>query len=119
MSVVIEAEPVPLVRLDNGTIRIEGTRIPLERVVYSWLMGESPEGIVESFDSLKLADVYAVISYYLNHKAEVETYMREREAEGERIRTEMEKLFPPEGLRARLLARREAQEKAEREGKQR
>ncbi|MGH9943472.1 MAG: DUF433 domain-containing protein [Pyrinomonadaceae bacterium] len=116
MSLMIEAAPVPLVRLDNGTIRIEGTRIPLERVVYSWQMGESPEGIVESFPTLDLADVYAVISYYLNHKAEVNQYISEREEEASRIQAEMERRFPPEGIRARLLARREAQEKAKREG---
>ena len=40
--------------------------------------GDTPETIVENFDTLKLADVYAVISLYLNRTAEVETYLRNK-----------------------------------------
>ncbi len=33
---------------------IEGTRVSLDSVVYAFLRGESPEGIVESFPTLTL-----------------------------------------------------------------
>jgi uncharacterized protein (DUF433 family) len=38
----------------DGSYFIEGTRIPLDSVVYAFLRGESPEGIAESFPVLGL-----------------------------------------------------------------
>lgn len=98
--------PVPLTRLENGVLRITGTRIPLERVVECHKRGESPELIVESFDTLRLADVYAVISYYLDHKEEVEEYMRQQEEEAEKLRLVIEARQPPRPSFQELLARR-------------
>jgi hypothetical protein len=59
---------------------------------------------VQAFPTLKLEDVYAVIAYYLKNRSEVETYVRQAEAEGERIRREIETQQPAlVGLRERLL----------------
>ena len=49
----------------------------LDSVIYAWQSGESPEQIVDDFDVLSLADVYAVISYYLQHRADVDAYLRQ------------------------------------------
>lgn len=57
---------------------------------------------------VSLADVYAIFAYYLRHRPEVEIYLAEQEREGEEIRTRIEAAFPPEGLRAKLLARLES-----------
>jgi uncharacterized protein (DUF433 family) len=66
---------VPL-RTDNqGKIRVGGTRVLLELVIHAFQQGESAEGIIDSYSTLKLADVYAVIAYYLTHRAEVDAYM--------------------------------------------
>jgi uncharacterized protein (DUF433 family) len=103
----IAAQPVPLTRDDSGTLRVNGTRIPLERIVEAHQAGATPETIVQWFDSLRLADVYSVLSYYLNHPDEVETYLREREAQAAEVRRRIEAGQPPRpGLRAELLARR-------------
>ena len=106
MSLVIESPPVPLRRDERGVIRVGNTRVPLDTVVYAFNQGSSPEEIVLSYPTLGLADVYAVVNYYLYNRAEVDDYLRQREAEAERIRKENEQRFPPEGIRARLLARR-------------
>jgi hypothetical protein len=53
-----------------------------------------------------LVDVYSVITYYLRHKSEVDTYLKKREDEAGRVREEVERRFPSAGLRERLLARR-------------
>jgi hypothetical protein len=50
--------------------------------------GATPEQIVMDFDTLKLADVYAVIAYYLRNEPEVEAYLADREAETERRESE-------------------------------
>ena len=98
--------PVPLSLDASGTLRVRDTRIPLERVVHAYLDGASPETIVDWFDTLKLADVYIVVAYYLTHKETVEAYMRQREQVAEEVRRKIEAAQPPRaGLRAELLAR--------------
>ena len=54
--------PVPLRRDPNGKIRIGETRILLELVIHAYLRGESVEEIVDSYPTLKLSDVYAVLA---------------------------------------------------------
>jgi uncharacterized protein (DUF433 family) len=98
---------VPLTRLPDGTLRVTGTRIPLERIVESYKEGDSPETIVEDFDTLQLADVYAVITYYLNQTEEVEAYLRKQEADGDEMQRKIEAEMPvPKELRERILAAR-------------
>lgn len=101
----LEPGSPPLSKDSNGVIRVGGTRVPLERVVYAWKSGESAEGITESYPVLALADVYAAIAYYLRHHEEVDAYIEEQDREADRVQEGMEKRFPPEGLRKKLLAR--------------
>jgi uncharacterized protein (DUF433 family) len=106
MSLVVEASPVPLRKDEHGVMRVGNTRVRLDTVITAWKQGDSPEQIVDSFDVLDLADVYTVISFYLNHRAEVEQYLAQNRQKGERLRAEMERRFPQAGIRERLLARR-------------
>lgn len=111
---VLEPRPVPLTRLDNGVLRVTGSRIPLERIIECYKAGETPEGIVESYDTLRLSDVYALISYYLDHTEAVEEYIREQDQEAEAIRRMIEASQPPRpGLREELLARWARREKGD------
>ncbi len=105
------AVDVPL-RVDaQGKIRVGGTRVLLELVIRAFQNGESPEGIVEQYSALKLADVYAVLAYYLTHRDDVDTYMRQADQAADRIQHEIEAKYTPEtlALRARLRARRDEQ----------
>lgn len=104
-TVTVEPEPVPLVRDEAGRLMIEGTRVPLDVIVMSFKQGKSPEAIYASFDTVALADVYAVLACYLRHRAEVEAYLAEQERLGTETQARIEAEFPPEGLRAKLLAR--------------
>jgi uncharacterized protein (DUF433 family) len=56
-----------------------GSRVSLESVVYQFLQGESPEGIIQSYPSLSLLQVYGGITYYLAHRAEVDEYLKRGE----------------------------------------
>ena len=69
-------------------------------------MGETAEGIAQSYPSLRLADVYRILGYYLRHRDTVDAYVAGREREAGRLRQEIEADLNPTGLRARLLARR-------------
>jgi len=54
-----------------------------------------------------LADVYAVIAYYLRHTQEIEEYLAKREKQGEEIRKKIEAgQRDLTEIRARLRARR-------------
>ncbi|MGH9839823.1 MAG: DUF433 domain-containing protein [Blastocatellia bacterium] len=96
---------VPIMTDIDGVIRVGGTRVRLDTVVYAYNEGATPEEIVEQYPSLDLADVYAVIGYYLQNRAEVEAYLNERQIERERVKQVNEARFDPQGIRDRLLAR--------------
>ena len=99
-------DPVPLRTDDDGVVRVGGTRIPLDTVIVAFRLGETAEGIVESYPTLRLADVYQVLGYYLLHREAADTYIAQREGEATQLREEIEADFDPTGVRARLLARR-------------
>lgn len=102
---------VPLFEDGQGGLRVTGTRVLLERIVHAFEDGATPESIVQSYDTLQLADVYAVLTWYLRNKTEVEAYMRERSEKAEDIRRTIEAKQPGRAeLRARLTARRNHKE---------
>jgi len=105
MTITIDTEPIPLIVDPNGTIRVGNTRVTLESVVAAYLEGATAEEVAQQYPSLVLADIYAVIGYYLRRRSEVEDYLQIRRRQTEEVRKQNEARFPPEGLRARLLAR--------------
>lgn len=108
MSLTITAEPVPLTVNTDGVVLVSGTRVPLDTVVAEFKQGATAEEIAEQYSSLKLADIYAVISYYLRHQSDVEAYLQQQQQRAQEVRVENERQFPSHGLRDRLLARRQA-----------
>src|SRR5438309_11151789 len=85
MNMPIQAVAVPLFDDGQGGLRVSGTRVLLERIVHAFEDGATPAGIVQSYDTLHLADVYAVLAWYLRNKAEVGEYLRKRAEEAEVI----------------------------------
>ena len=106
MSLIISAEPIPLIVNADGVVLISGTRVPLDTIVVEFKQGATAEGIVEQYSSLNLADVYAIISYYLRHQSEVEVYLQQQQQRSQAVRQENERRFSSNGLRDRLLTRR-------------
>ena len=89
---------IPL-RLDaTGAIRVGETRVSLPSVLIAFQQGETPEQIVHSFPTLDLSEVYAVITYYLANRAEVDAWLDLETAEGKRIQREAEARFDHKGL---------------------
>jgi uncharacterized protein (DUF433 family) len=111
MTLNIQTDAPPLRVTKEGVVRVGNTRIPLETVIEMFHEGASAEQIVDSFDVLSLADVFAVFSYYLNHRAEVDDYMRASAEDAEQVRREIEARQPDMfTLRQRLLERKAARE---------
>jgi uncharacterized protein (DUF433 family) len=67
-------------------IRVGETRVLFELVVRSFRDGNAPDDIVREYPALSLADVYGAISYALQHPAQVETYLRERQQNAREVR---------------------------------
>jgi uncharacterized protein (DUF433 family) len=106
MSLLVPPDPVPLASDADGVVRVGSSRVTLDTVVAAFREGMTPEGIVEQYPSLRLAEVYSVIGYILSHPEQVETYLRGRQLLADEVRRENEARFDPAGVRDRLLARR-------------
>lgn len=106
MKLSIEPETAPLTTDNDGVVHIGKSRVTLDTVVYAFNGGANAEEIRERYPTLQLADIYSVIGYYLRHRTEVDSYLKDREAFRAKVRRENESRFPTTGLREKLLARR-------------
>src|SRR6266478_2206373 len=114
---MLDFEPLtvvePLREEPSGVLRVGKSRVLLELVLHAFKAGATPEAIVQSFDTLNLADVYAVISRYLAAPGPFEEYLRLREEVAAEVRRKIEEFQGAQGnLRAILLARAKAEEEA-------
>jgi uncharacterized protein (DUF433 family) len=109
----IDFEPltvaVPLREEPAGVFHVGKSRVLLELVLRAFKAGATPEAIVQSYDTLNLADVYAVFSCYLAAPAPFEDYLRQCDEAAVQTRRKIEAAQGPQGnLRAILLARAKA-----------
>ena len=96
---------VPLETDADGVVRVGDTRVTLDTVITTFKNGATAEEIAQQYP-LHLADIYAVISYYLRHTQAVEDYLSKRQEQAVKVREENETRFDPTGIRERLLARK-------------
>lgn len=110
MTTLETSQTLPLQLTEDGTILIAGSRVSLDSVVHHYKLGASAEQIAQKFPALDLADVYAAITYYLNHEGTVEEYLRQQEAKGDEVQKKIESephyQKTSAELRARVLARK-------------
>ena len=110
MTIVLAAETPPLTADAGGVVRVGTTRVTLDTIVSAFQDGSTAEEIAEQYPSVTLAQVYAVIAYYLAHRVEVENYLMIRARQTGEARQANERLFSSVGVRSRLLARQAAQQ---------
>jgi uncharacterized protein (DUF433 family) len=102
---------VPLREEPAGVLRVGGSHVLLELVLRKFKAGATPEAIVQSFDTLYLSDVYAVVSRYLAAPEPFEEYLRTRDVVAAEVRRKIEESQGPQSdFRAILLARAKAKE---------
>ena len=78
----------------DGGYFIKDTRVSLDSVVYCFLRGESPEGIVESFPALGLEQVFGALTFYVANREVVDQYLHEGRREFEALRNQASQLNP-------------------------
>ena len=96
--------------LSEDDIRIKGTRIGIETVLYESLhLSQTPEEIIARYETLTLEEVYATILYYLQNPIKIGSYLANNLEYCQRFREEYEKNPPPGVVRLRkLIAERQA-----------
>jgi uncharacterized protein (DUF433 family) len=106
MATTAPAIEIPIHTDDHGTIRVGNTRVTLDIVIARFQQGNTPEQINQSFPTLKLGDIYAVISYYLQNQPEIDAYLLQQDAAAEQGRRDIEAGQPQMlDLEARLRER--------------
>ena len=96
---------IPLLSEPNGVIRVGGTRVTLETLIYQFKNGSTAEEIVFQYPVLDLADVYAVIGFYLKHQVIVENHLIQVKNKSEQFRVVIQDKFSSGGVRQRLIQR--------------
>lgn len=62
--------------LDNGTtIRIKGHRVGIDMIIERFNAGETPEHILSQFETIRLEDIFAAITYYLHHRERLDAWL--------------------------------------------
>lgn len=97
------AMDIPLQTDEYGVIRVGNTRVTLATIIACHQSGDSPETIHEGFPDVSLADIFAVIAYYLANQAEVDSYLTEVYAEADARRQEYEASHPEAEVFSRKL----------------
>jgi uncharacterized protein (DUF433 family) len=78
----------------NGGYYVAGTRVSLDSVIYAFLRGESADEIADAYRAITLEQAYGAIAWYLANREMVDEYLRQGEAEFERLRQESRRKFP-------------------------
>ncbi len=91
----------------DGVIRFDDSRVPLDAIVIAFKQGAAPEEIASQYPTLRLADIYSAIGYYLNNQDKTEAYLKTRQANAQKLRQKVEAhQGDRQSLRERLLARK-------------
>jgi hypothetical protein len=97
---------VPLRENPPGVFRVGASRVLLELGLRAFKAGATPESIVQSYDTLNLTDVYAVVSRYLVDPAPFDDYLRRCDDVAAETRRKIEKFQGAQGdLRSILVSR--------------
>ncbi|MEX0716877.1 MAG: DUF433 domain-containing protein [Planctomycetaceae bacterium] len=92
-----------IVRTSQGGLRIAGTRVGLESVVYAWRGGETPEQTVANYPTLSVEQVHGALAFYFRNREAIDRYMLDLEVLFEKLRSESEE--QNREFRERLLQR--------------
>ena len=83
-------DDTPLARDAGGTIRVKGSRLILDLLVFRYQQGDTVEEIHECFPSASVEQIQKILSWYLANQSEVDEYIRKRDEEAEILRREIE-----------------------------
>ncbi|HEX6800482.1 MAG TPA: DUF433 domain-containing protein, partial [Ktedonobacterales bacterium] len=68
----------------NGEYYVRDTRVTVHSIIAAWQRGTAPEHIVAQFPTTTLAGVFGVVSYYLDHRQQMDAHFADTAALYER-----------------------------------
>ena len=98
-----KVDQLPLRVDERGAVRVGETQVTFDVVIGAYDQGATAEQIAQKFGELNLADIHAVIAYFLRHEVEVRRYLAERGEEAATLRAEIEQSPSNQMFRERLL----------------
>jgi uncharacterized protein (DUF433 family) len=104
------AAPIDHIGVDErGVAYIKGTRMKVRQIAIDRIVWrESPEEIQESYSHLTLAQVYAALAYYYDHKEQVDAEIEEADRFADEMRAKHPNRLTREELERRLREREES-----------
>ncbi|HME00951.1 MAG TPA: DUF433 domain-containing protein [Terriglobia bacterium] len=69
----------------GGEPIVKGTRTPVRAVVENWRLGVAPQDIPKGLPHLTLAQVFDALSYYSDHRDEIDSYIERNRVPDELI----------------------------------
>ncbi|WP_027250044.1 DUF433 domain-containing protein [Planktothrix agardhii] len=94
--------------INPDEIHLKGHRIGIEDVIKYYLDGYTPEQILQELPTLNLEKIYAVITYYLQNRSAMDTYLLRLWKQREQHYQEF--ITHPSPLRQRLQAIKQQRE---------
>ena len=76
---------VPLVQWEDGSIRVQNSRVTLQTIVIRTQMGDSVQRIHRGFPTVSVSQIKEIVAWYVDNQAEVDEYIRQLQEEAERI----------------------------------
>jgi uncharacterized protein (DUF433 family) len=71
-----DAHPHPYVERRTGVLSgrpvIKGTRLPIWQIAVRLQLGDTPDDLIEQYPHISAAAIYDAISYFLDHRDEIE-----------------------------------------------
>jgi uncharacterized protein (DUF433 family) len=89
MAIVETTQELPLTTTADGTIKISGSRVSLDSIIFNYRQGATAEEIAMRFPGVRLADIHSCIAYFLNHHEEVDKYLADRERSAADLREQI------------------------------
>ena len=77
---------VPLVQWEDGSVRVQNSRVTLETIVIRTQMGDTVERIHRGFPTVSVSQIKEIRAWYYDNQADVDEYLRQGEDEAERLR---------------------------------
>ena len=75
MSVALDTMLVRTPGVCGGRLRLDGTRITVGRIATLYKQGQSAEDISQTYQHLKLGQIYAALAYYHANREEIDSIL--------------------------------------------
>ena len=100
--ITLEREAPPPCQHAHGVIRVGQTLVSPERVISLFEQGAIAEEIVLRYEALDLHEIYAALSYFVDHRQELQEYLDRARQTSLGARRDAERRWPTAQLRERL-----------------